>query len=115
MAFEKGNKMGNRFTADKQPAKKRGKGKLTSIAAQLSKIAGEKIKMKDGKNVLIAEALARQIVRMAMNGNTKAMAMVIDRLDGKVPDTINHNIEGELKGAAPSTTVQIILSEDTES
>lgn len=114
MPFEKGNKHGKVFTSSNQPKNKRGKGKLTSIAEALRAIMEEKITTKDGHKIAMSQALARKLVALAMNGNMKAHALIIDRMDGKVPDTINHNIEGELKGGAAPTVVQIVLNDEQE-
>lgn len=116
MTFQKGNKHGNRFTAAKQPEKKRGKGKLTSIAEKLRDIMLEKKDVKDAagkvKKMTMADILAHKLVQMAANGNMKALYLIVERMDGKVPEFINHNHEGEIKNPAAAPTQVIIQLND---
>jgi hypothetical protein len=50
------------------------------------KVLGKEIVV-NGRKIRVDQAIVERLVRMAANGNLKAMAMVIDRVDGKVPET----------------------------
>ena len=41
----------------------------------------------NGRKIRVDQAIVERLVRMAAKGNLKAMGMVIDRVDGKVPET----------------------------
>ena len=46
---------------------------------------------KDGKKVTYDKIIAKKVVTMAADGNLKAVTMVIDRVDGKVPQSYEVN------------------------
>ena len=51
------------------------------------KVLGKEI-LVGGKKIRVDEAIVQQLVRKAAKGNLKAAEMVMDRVDGKVPDTV---------------------------
>ena len=51
------------------------------------KILGKEI-LVGGKKIRVDEAIVQQLVRKAAKGNLRAAEMVMDRVDGKVPETI---------------------------
>jgi len=46
---------------------------------------------KDGQKVTYDKVIAKKLITMAADGNLKAAGMVIDRVDGKVPQTFEVN------------------------
>jgi len=50
------------------------------------KVLGKEIEV-NGRKIRVDQAIVERVVRMAAKGNLKAMGMVIDRVDGKVPET----------------------------
>lgn len=46
---------------------------------------------KDGQKVGFDKLIVKKVVSMAVDGNLKAVGMVMDRVDGKVPQTIEVN------------------------
>ncbi len=80
--FAPGNKFGaeNHF---KPGNPGRPKGTITSRLAELleSELPGQ-----DGKT--LADAVARVVVQEAVKGNAKFVQMLMDRVEGKVPDRI---------------------------
>jgi hypothetical protein len=51
------------------------------------KVLGKEIEV-NGRKIRVDQAIVERVVRMAAKGNLKAMSMVIDRVDGKVPETV---------------------------
>lgn len=49
------------------------------------RVLGKKIVI-DGRKIRIDELMVERIVRMAAKGNLKAAKIVIDRVDGRVPE-----------------------------
>jgi len=55
------------------------------------KILGKEI-LVGGKKIRVDEAIVQQLVRKAAKGNLRAAEMVIDRVDGKVPETVEISV-----------------------
>lgn len=112
MAFEKGNTYGNRFNKDKQPKvrKPRGLSKTTSIVEELKRLSIEEITDTKGKTKRRKEVLALKLFAMAMNGDIKAAQLIVDRLDGRAPEEINHHLDGEVKNPMGGGSVINIIT-----
>lgn len=104
MGFEKGNKLGNRFTAANQPKNNGRKGKTVSEWIQelgnakkieySLKITDQdgKEKTKSGKvqsTTTLNKLIATNLISKAVNGDYKAVEIVLDRAEGKVPQNLN--------------------------
>ena len=50
------------------------------------KVLGKEIEV-NGRKIRVDQAIVERLVRMAAKGNLKAAGMVIDQVDGKVPET----------------------------
>jgi hypothetical protein len=102
MPFAKGHKHGNRFTSEKQPEKK-GRPRKPDLIKEL-----EAILLKEapsGKPV--QEILMGRLVKMASDGDLRAIAMVLDRVHGKPKE----NIEQTITHTSPQV---IILPPETD-
>ena len=60
------------------------------------------------------EILAQIIWETALQGNSKALEMIYDRLEGKVPQTIQHATEIVLHHGIPEIDEKLQLSEGVE-
>jgi len=47
----------------------------------------------DGVKVTVAEGLVKKMIGKALNGDMRAMQMIFDRNDGKVPDIIQQEVK----------------------
>ncbi len=74
-----------------------GRPKGTSLTLTLRKLLDTPV---PGKDITYAEAVIRRLVAEAMKGNTKAANIILERIDGKVPQAITGMVsEGNPDGA----------------
>ncbi len=108
MSFEKGNKVGNRFTPENQPEVRGRKGKTTTeflrdlgnakkieFSLEITKQDG-KVQTKQGSvksESDLNELLANLIWADAIQGNHKARKEILDRVEGRPRQTIDMKTE----------------------
>lgn len=104
MKFQKGNKLGNRFSSGNQPKNNGRKGKTVSewiqelgnakkieYSLKITDQDGNE-KIKSGKvqsTTTLNQLIATNLVSKAVNGDYKAVEIVLDRAEGKVPQSLN--------------------------
>jgi len=71
------------------PGKPMGARHFTTVFREYVREAGAITK--DGQKVGFDKLIVKKVVSMAVDGNLKAAGMVMDRVDGKVPQTIEVN------------------------
>ena len=85
-----------------QSGNPKGKPKgAVSIVTILKKLMNKKIKMpgthpltgEKNANIKIKDAVALRLVTSALAGNTRSLQEIIDRLDGKVTQPLEHSID----------------------
>lgn len=86
---------------------------ISIIKAELESPAyskdGDQIRDRDGNPLTWAQVLGKSIVRQAGKGNSVAMKELLDRIDGKVPQPLEHSGQGGGK-----LTVSVVLTDDPE-
>ncbi len=71
------------------PGKPMGARHFTTVFREYVREAGAI--NKDGQKILFDKLIVKKVISMAVDGNLKAAGMVMDRVDGKVPQTIELN------------------------
>ncbi len=91
--FAQGNKIGNRFSKG-ETGNPSGRPKLTKLTEALREQLAEE--MPNAPERTVAEAIARALIKEAVNGNIAAIKEVFDRAEGRAPLTLDvGNKDGE--------------------
>lgn len=70
-------------------------GITDAIRALLDRPEHEVVLPSEGDTV--AQMAAKQLFRMIKGGNAKALEMLLDRLDGKVPQAVQADVKGDVE------------------
>jgi hypothetical protein len=108
MAFPKGHKFGNRFTADNQP-KGKGRPKKPDLIKVLEQLLVEDI----GNGKTLEQALMFRLTKLASDGDVRALGMILDRIHGKPKESIDVTTTGvpQVLILPPETDITPYLSE----